>query len=104
MSPRVPPELLAEAQQTLTSIMTEAQAVAMNTLNSHEDVLAAGSFTGDAAMKSQLTAERINQGLRDVVNGGQQMAHAMGATLSFWDQQVIDAGHSFESVLGSIAT
>jgi DNA-binding NarL/FixJ family response regulator len=103
MPPRVPPELLAEAQQTLTNIMTEAHTVAMNTLNNHEDVLAAGSFSGDAAIKSQLTAERINHGLRDVIAGGQQMAHAMGTTLSSWDQQVLDAGHSFDSVLGNIA-
>lgn len=102
MSPRVPPELLAEGQQTLDNIMAEAYAVAMNTLNSHEDVLAAGSFSGEAAGKSQLTAERINRGLRDVTTGGQQMAHAMGVTLNSWDQQVADAGHSFDSVLGNI--
>jgi hypothetical protein len=94
---------LAEGQQTLDNIMTEAHAVAMNTLNSHEDILAAGAFSGDAAVKSQLTAERINRGLRDVIAGGQQMAHAMGVTLSSWDQQVIDAGHSFDSVLGNIS-
>lgn len=102
MAPRVPPDLLAEAQQTLSNIMTESYAVAMNALNSHEDVLAAQSFSGDAAVKSQLTAERINRGLRDVIAGGQQMAHAMGVTLSSWDQQVVDASHSFDGVLGSI--
>lgn len=100
MAIKVTPEMLRNTSQAIQHDMEHATAVANSYLSNQQNVMGSDSWSGDAVVASNATAEQIHADLQKVLTGGQRLAEGLTQAAALMEAHESDGSHAFSSLFG----